>query len=79
MAAARAVPGCSEVTEEELLEVKAAGEEITAEDIMDSATLEDHLQEEGAPPEGEVVVEEVNKEPSNAALSSILSAADSLR
>ena len=67
------------MTEEELLEVKAAGEEITAEDIMDSATLEDHLQEEGAPPEGEVVVEEVNKEPSNAALSSILSAADSLR
>ena len=38
MAAARAVPVCSEVTEEELLEVQAAGEEITAEDIMDSAT-----------------------------------------
>ena len=71
--AAQAIPGCSEVTEEELLEVQAAGEEITAEDIMDSATLEDRLQEEG-----EVVVEEVNKEPSNAALSSILSAADSL-
>ena len=63
----------------ELLEVQAAGEEIMAEDIMDSATLEDRLQEEGAPPEGEVVVEEVNNEPSNAALSSILAAADSLR
>ena len=77
--AALAVPGCAEVTEEELLEVQAAGEEITAEDIMDSATLEDRLQEEVAPLEGEVVVEEVNKEPSNAALSSILWAADSLR
>ena len=77
--AALAVPGCSEVTEEELLEVQAAGEEITAEDIMDSAALEDHLQEEGPPPDGEVVVEEVNKEPSNASLSSILSAADTLR
>ena len=33
--AARAVPGSSEVTEEELLEMQAAGEEIMAEDIMD--------------------------------------------
>ena len=64
---------------EELLEVQAAGEEITAEDTMDSATLEDRLQEEGTPPEGEVVVEVVNKDPSSAACSSILLAVDSLQ
>ena len=65
------------MTEEELLEVQTAGEEFTTDDIMDSGTLEDRLQEEGAPTEGKVVVEDTD--PNNAALSRILAAADNFK
>ena len=81
LVAARSVPGFCDLTEEELLEVQAAGQEITAEELMDSAALEDRLQEEGAPQEGEVreVAQDVVEQPkemSNAKIGRILAAVD---
>ena len=77
--AAREVPGCSDVTEEELVAVYAAGEETTTEDIMNSAAVEDALQqqrqEEGRV-EGVVEGNDSEKPLSMNAISNILSMAD---
>ena len=81
--AAQEVPGFAAVTEEELLLVQAAGDEITAEELMDCTNLEDRLREvQGdAPQEGEVVVEQENSptDPNNSELSVILSSSDAFR
>ena len=77
--AAREVPGFGEVTQEEILEVQAAGEQLTTDDIMDSATLEDRLQDDVASDEEEGGVVDEESTPSNKGISEILSVVDVLR
>ena len=78
VAAAREVPGCSEVTREELLLVHAEGEEATTQDIVMSAEIVDNLERQRKE-EGETGGVEDNQSSaklSMSAISNILSIGD---
>lgn len=77
--AAREVPGCSDVTDDELLQVHALGEETTPEDIMQAAEIDDALENQRQR-EGDMEVQEEGGESgyklSRSDVSNILSLGD---